>query len=261
MLKAILIGINYEGTSSKLNGCVNDAMNMLRFLQSETDNNLEYRLLTDAVSDSEASKLTFAKPTKKHIIEAMTWLRENETSDSCMFVHYSGHGGSVRDRDGDEKDGKDETIYALDGHITDDELRKYLVQGLPNKCRLTALFDSCHSGTVLDLRYVYNVSKNKTHTRYTIDMDRTYPISKAKVVLLSGCRDSGFSADSWADGQAQGAMTHSFLKTWKRCKRKGQRITYQQLFSGLLKFISNYKQKPQLSSGSMIDLTKKFRLV
>jgi len=31
-----------------------------------------------------------------------------------------------------------------------------LVKPLPLQCRLTAVFDACHSGTVLDLPYVYS---------------------------------------------------------------------------------------------------------
>jgi hypothetical protein len=31
-----------------------------------------------------------------------------------------------------------------------------IVRPLPKGCRLTALFDSCHSGTVLDLPFVYS---------------------------------------------------------------------------------------------------------
>ena len=31
-----------------------------------------------------------------------------------------------------------------------------MVKTLPQGCRLTALFDSCHSGSVLDLPYMYS---------------------------------------------------------------------------------------------------------
>ena len=41
-----------------------------------------------------------------------------------LFFHYSGHGGQQADKDGDEADGKDETLVPLDyqtaGQITDD---------------------------------------------------------------------------------------------------------------------------------------------
>jgi hypothetical protein len=71
-----------------------------------------------------------------------------------------GHGGQTEDLDGDEDDGYDEVIYPVDfrqtGHITDDEMHRIMVQPLPAGVRLTAIFDSCHSGTALDLPYIYS---------------------------------------------------------------------------------------------------------
>lgn len=62
--------------------------------------------------------------------------------------------------DGDEEDGYDEVIYPVDfrqvGHITDDEMHRIMVQPLSAGVRLTAIFDSCHSGTALDLPYIYS---------------------------------------------------------------------------------------------------------
>ncbi|RKP22239.1 peptidase C14, caspase domain-containing protein [Syncephalis pseudoplumigaleata] len=61
--------------------------------------------------------------------------------------------------DGDEKDGQDETIVPLDyekaGMIVDDDLHELLVRPLKPGVRLTAVFDCCHSGTVLDLPFTY----------------------------------------------------------------------------------------------------------
>lgn len=71
-----------------------------------------------------------------------------------------GHGGQTKDLDGDEDDGYDEVIYPVDfrqvGHITDDEMHRILVRPLQAGVRLTAIFDSCHSGTALDLPYIYS---------------------------------------------------------------------------------------------------------
>jgi len=62
--------------------------------------------------------------------------------------------------DGDEPDGYDEVIYPVDfrqvGHITDDEMHRIMVRPLQAGVRLTAIFDSCHSGTALDLPYIYS---------------------------------------------------------------------------------------------------------
>ena len=51
-------------------------------------------------------------------------------------------------------------IYPVDfrqnGHITDDEMHRIMVRPLQAGVRLTAIFDSCHSGTALDLPYIYS---------------------------------------------------------------------------------------------------------
>lgn len=71
-----------------------------------------------------------------------------------------GHGGQTEDTNGDEEDGYDEVIYPVDfrqvGHIVDDQMHDIMVRSLQPGVRLTAIFDSCHSGTALDLPYVYS---------------------------------------------------------------------------------------------------------
>lgn len=55
-----------------------------------------------------------------------------------------------------EEDGLDECIVPSDGKsskIQDNELRRLLVDSLPSGTRLTAVFDSCHSASLLDLEH------------------------------------------------------------------------------------------------------------
>ena len=51
-------------------------------------------------------------------------------------------------------------IYPVDfrteGHIVDDEMHLIMVKSLQPGVRLTAIFDSCHSGSALDLPYIYS---------------------------------------------------------------------------------------------------------
>jgi Caspase domain len=65
----------------------------------------------------------------------------------------------VRDDDGDDKDGRDETLvpvdYAEAGQIRDDDLYDDLVCAMPEGSTLVALMYCCHSATVLDLPYAY----------------------------------------------------------------------------------------------------------
>jgi hypothetical protein len=53
-------------------------------------------------------------PDKANIISGMQWLVEGASAGDALFFHYSGHGASVRDDDGDEADGKDECLCPVD---------------------------------------------------------------------------------------------------------------------------------------------------
>lgn len=63
------------------------------------------------------------------------------------------------DTSGDEDDGMDETLIPVDfqssGQIIDDDLFAELVRPLSKGVLMTCLFDCCHSGTVLDLPYIF----------------------------------------------------------------------------------------------------------
>jgi len=101
-----------------------------------------------------------SQPTKANILRAMHWLVKDSQPNDSLFFHYSGHGGQTKDLDGDEDDGYDEVIYPVDfrtaGHIVDDDMHAIMVKNLKGGVRLTAIFDSCHSGSALDLPYLYS---------------------------------------------------------------------------------------------------------
>jgi hypothetical protein len=152
--KALLIGINYTGKPFQLNGCINDANFIMKFLIRNYDfKRDDCKIMTD---DSKDETLI---PTRKNIINAMKWLVKDAKPNDSLFFHYSGHGLSIKDRDGDEIDGMDESILPLDyeenGVILDDLINDIMIKPLPKGCLLTALADCCHSGTVLDLPYTY----------------------------------------------------------------------------------------------------------
>jgi len=155
--KALYIGINYPNTKSPLNGCINDVKNISSLIAQKFGFTSAV-ILTDDQSDPKK------RPTYDNIINAMDWLVQDAKPGDSLFFHYSGHGGTARDKENDEIDGFDETIlpcdYETSGQILDDDINLHLVQPLPKGCRLTALFDSCHSGTIMDLPYTYQ-SGNK----------------------------------------------------------------------------------------------------
>jgi len=154
--KAVFIGINYFGTDLELDGCINDVKNIREFVQTQygfpPSNCIT---LTDDQTDP------LHAPTRKNIMNAIEWLVTGAKAGDSLFFHYSGHGEQVPDLDGDEADGLDETILPVDhltaGQIIDDELNIKLVKPLPQGVRLTVVTDACHSGSVLDLPYLYQL--------------------------------------------------------------------------------------------------------
>ncbi|ODO08733.1 metacaspase-1 [Cryptococcus wingfieldii CBS 7118] len=287
--KALCIGINYIGTSSALAGCINDAHNVQKFLIQRYGYKSE-----DIVMLTDDARNTRQIPTRANMIAAMRWLVSGASPNDSLFFHYSGHGGQTEDLDGDEDDGHDETIYPLDfkqsGHIVDDEMHDIMVKPLPAGCRLTAIFDSCHSGTALDLPYVYSTEGvikepnllaeagsgllsagmsylrgdtggmlsgimgigKKVYNNNSGAAERTKQskTSPADVVMWSGCKDSQTSADTQEAGRATGAMSYAFIAALT----KYQQQSYVQLLNTIRDELKGkYDQKPQLSASHPMD--------
>jgi len=244
-------------------------------------------MLTDDTRD--ARKL----PTRENILQAMRWLVTDAQPNDSLFFHYSGHGGETRDTSGDEADGYDETIYPLDfkesGMIIDDDMHTILVQSLPAGCRLTAIFDCCHSGSALDLPYMYTtegkikepnllaeagkdilssgikyargdvggaivgligMARGAITGRKADEVTKRTRTSPADAISWSGCKDTQTSADTTEAGLATGAMSWAFI----HCLRQNPQQSYNQLLNNIRHLLgAKYSQKPQLSSSHPID--------
>ena len=152
--RALLIGINYPGTEAELNGCVNDVRMMKRWLHQNgwSDAPDDMAILVDDPTEPGSQM-----PTCENIISRCKWLVEGAAAGDSLFIHYSGHGSQLENTDGTEEDGFDETLvpcdYSTAGQIRDDTLFSLLVAPLEKGVQLLAIFDCCHSGTMLDLPY------------------------------------------------------------------------------------------------------------
>ncbi|GAA5796999.1 hypothetical protein HPULCUR_002377 [Helicostylum pulchrum] len=296
--KALLIGINYIDTENELSGCINDVENIKDFIHTLYDFQEEDMII---LTDNQDKDSKFY-PTRENILAAMSWLVADPEPNDSFFFHFSGHGGRVKDIHGDEDDGFDETIYPIDfasfegetGQIVDDTMHDLMVRPLCKGSRLTCIFDSCHSGTALDLPFVYStkgVIKDQNlfkdagkgllsagirlatgdrtraisslielgrgifNAREIEEENRKKNFSEADVIMFSGCKDDQTSADASESGKATGAMSYAFTTTL----RENPNQSYQALLNSVREILHDkYEQRPQLSASHPIDVNLKF---
>jgi len=207
------------------------------------------------------------RPTKANILEAMNALVHDAQPGDSFFFYFSGHGIQIKDTSGDETDGLDECICAIDyrgdeqlpnehtaGVIVDDRMHELLVQPLPRECRLTAIVDSCHSGTSLDLPYLYSsqgVVKENTHPhRLSVLRQKS---SYADVISIGASKDHQLARET----NGKGALRSAFVECMNAYKNN---VTYRELIQSLRDYMkaNGCPQRPLLSSSHEIDTGLRF---
>src|SRR5437870_4630895 len=136
---SIHIGLNrlnprhYDGWDGKLDACEFDARDMEKLARGRG-----FKTSVLKTRSANSSAVTAA------ITKAADTLKQGD----ILLLTYSGHGGQVPDKNGDEGDGWDETRCLYDREFIDDEL--YALWGrFEEGVRIVLLSDSCHSGSVV----------------------------------------------------------------------------------------------------------------
>ena len=234
MKKGLIIGINYIGTKYELKGCIPDAYLMHHLLRRKGYKDI--RLLTDYTKE---------KPSYNNIISSIKKIISEVKEGDELFFSFSGHGSFQRDRNGDEKDGKDESFVSMDMRgILDDEFA-ILFQKIPKNVKTIVFMDCCHSGTLLDLPYSLYKSKNRT-----VRNNRNR--FQAPILLISGCRDNQYSFETKINGKPRGYLTFAFYSIMRNMNR----ISFDYLLLKIHRFLyrkRNRRQKPQLSHSFPIN--------
>jgi hypothetical protein len=220
--------LHYNGWTGRLAACEFDANDML------------------AIADARgfASEILVTRQaTAQAVTDAIRTAAQELTRGDFFFCTYSGHGGQVPDRNGEESpDGMDETWVLFDRQLVDDELYS-LWHGFEQGVRILVFSDSCHSGTMTrDARAMFeavvpmivergivDAEKPRTkdlprsvqdatyeqHRELYDDIQASYPTSddvelQAAVLLMSGCQDDQLSLD----GNRNGLFTQTLRRVW-----------------------------------------------
>ena len=128
--------VHYAGWSGPLNACEADASDLGALA---------------AAQGFATSTLLTVEATREAVTSAFAHAAAALEPGDIFLITYSGHGGQLPDRNGDEPDLVDETWCLYDGEIVDDELNA-LYRAFRAGVRIVVLSDSCHSGSVTKLR-------------------------------------------------------------------------------------------------------------
>ncbi|CEL55177.1 Metacaspase-1 OS=Candida albicans (strain SC5314 / ATCC MYA-2876) GN=MCA1 PE=3 SV=1 [Rhizoctonia solani AG-1 IB] len=173
--RALIIALEYRGPGQKWNDYASTPLNMQGPYSDGDD--VYHLLLQQGYQEDEITYMTdkpntpaLLQPTCMNIKYQLARLVADANPGDRFFLYYAGHGIQVEDTNGDEFDGWDEAIiptdwattynYRDEGLIIDDYLKEACVNTLPKGAHLTAVFDCCHAGTIMDLPYEHSTKEN-----------------------------------------------------------------------------------------------------
>jgi len=238
MRKALLICTTFQ-----LNHYINDVSN---FLQTSRN----YKQIIVLSSD------TNQKPTKSIIMGLIKQFMIDSQSGDEFWFHYIGNVDIINDV----------AIWPIDydknGFITDNDLRRELLDKVRLGVSLYVILDCIHSGSGFDLRYIYNdnskyVLSNDNIIKYnysewdlnqTISENKKYAKTSANVYILSCCSELGELGNI-----KLGGLTYSLLKVLKNNYGNMKWKYFLKDINCLLK-MKNCNQKVQLSTGKYVEM-------
>ena len=119
---------------------------------------------------------------------------------------------------------------------------------------MTAIYDSCHSGTILDLPFIYDCNGQPKQKKYSKAQEiiAQTKSSEADVILFSGCKDNQTSQEK----SGNGAASYAFIDTIKN----GRNLTYTKLLSIMRDKLADegFSQEIQMSTGYPTDMNTPF---
>jgi len=238
--RAVLIGCNYSAIPGvQLRGCINDIVNVRNMLVDA------YGYLVENVTilrDDVATSL----PNKANILAALNTVIAQSSVGDEIWIHYSGHGTQVNDTSANPDEPQDEAIVPCDfqsaGFIIDDDLFDIIKISIATTI---IVFDSCHSGTAVDLEYTMNYENGVLSNV----VNNNKKISNPNIFMFSGCRDSQTSSDAFSNFEQEpvGAFTDSLLETLRANRHNASIVkVYSDICLNLSK--NGFSQIPCLSS-------------
>jgi hypothetical protein len=239
--KAVLIGIqNYTKSNfGSLDGPEQDIFNIEKIIKKNKKNAKIVKILDTNTS--------YVQPTKENIMKELDSIYKDVHENSRVLIYYSGHGSNIKTKNKDEYDKNyDQVMNVMNNKIiTDNEINKCIKNNIPKGVSVYLIFDCCHSGDIVDLKYKLIDNEFKPIRPSDPEMDNL-------IVLISGCAFT----QSTTDAPKGGAFTNRLLEILEDNKFD---ISFKDLHVSLNKKLEYLKiwfgmsQEPQIFCSKKLD--------
>ena len=211
-------------------------------------------LYGDVTSDDSVLDATFFS-----IVKSIKQFARILTEEDSLFIYFSGHGGNIKDENGDEKDKKDEIFLPSDfsKHVITDDLIKELLKKFTTT--IFIMIDACNSGSICDLKYKYNI-KEKVFSENIYDTEDQLLMDSSNIVSLSSCEDDEESYEKKYEiaeniFKYHSSFTYKFFSLLEDNYKNTELPTYNNLFKSIIRLNDINKGVLYCNKKDLIDIS------
>ncbi|GAU26163.1 hypothetical protein TSUD_353850 [Trifolium subterraneum] len=241
--KALVIGLNYPGTSKPLKCGVLNAKKVKEYLEKYLEfNSKNIILLTDEDprkgkdpkeeegKDPQKGKEieNMIEVTAYDICKQLYMMIQDAEDDDILFYYFCGHGGIYRSKVYANNSGAVEYMAGSGKTPFKDSMFRDFVEIIPRSCSFTAVVDACRSGGILEGAYEVIGDSTKKPSIYT---ERAPQYTKFKFgeptghplgIVISACQNYQFSKQKKYKHKGKTTygtyFTKSFLEVIKKTR-------------------------------------------
>ena len=172
---------------------------------------------------TEIKTLEDQQATRDAILKAIDDLIARSSKGDIAFFYYAGHGSRVRNSKNGEAKGYDESIVPADLNlgardIRDKELARRFLKAINKGVVLTAVFDSCHSGSIVRGGKPEEQSRSLPYDEKDVAEEPGFvdPPEKQGAVVFSAAQDYEETWERYYNGVRRGNFSWAFTEVLNR---------------------------------------------
>lgn len=220
---ALLVGINnyIKPDAANQNKLCRESIKDLPACENDVTMIIQLLIGKYAFQQVNIQSILNEQATRDNIIQALTTSLAKGENGDIFFFYFAGHGSQMKNSLSTEPDQMDETIVPSDGiyrgkDIRDKELARIFKSFLDKGILITAVFESCHSGSIAR-GLGFTEERLIASTEVVADAGNYPQPEKNGALIISASQDfqSAYCISS-SDGNSYSLFTKAFVEVAKR---------------------------------------------